>query len=305
MTGSAGHVEMFLEMLSAERGAAANTLAAYGRDLEGFASWCGARGEGLDSADAEAIRGYLHSLERAGMAPTTAARRLSALRQFYGFLFAEGLRDDNPAAAIDGPRRGRSLPKILSEVEVGRLLDAARQRRGPDGARLAAILELLYATGLRVSELVALPFPPSQGDPRFLTVCGKGGKERLVPIGEAGRAALDAYLPHRGHFIARSGSAHRLFPSRGRGGHLSRRRVGQLVKELAIKAEIEPQKVSPHVLRHAFASHLLAHGADLRAVQQMLGHADISTTQIYTHVLEERMKRLVKRHHPLAGPTKS
>jgi integrase/recombinase XerD len=294
------HIETFLEMLSAERGASANTLAAYGRDLADFADWCAHHQRPPSEADAETIRGYLGALASAGMAAATAARRLSAIRQFFRFLYAEGVRSDDPASLIDGPRRGRPLPKILNEQEVDRLLVAARLRENPEGLRLCALLEILYATGLRVSELVSLPYPPTTGDQRFVSVVGKGGKERIVPLGEPALQALNRYLAVRGHFLARGGDRRRLFPSRGQEGHLTRRRLGQLLKELAIEAGIEPRKVSPHVLRHAFASHLLAHGADLRTVQQMLGHADISTTQIYTHVLQERMQSLVTQHHPLS-----
>jgi integrase/recombinase XerD len=295
------HVEAFLEMLSAERGASANTLSAYGRDLADFAAWCAQRRTSAADATSDHIRDYLGALASAGMAASTAARRLSALRQFFRFLYAEGIRKDDPASQIDGPRRGRALPKVLSEREVEQLLQAARARDNPEGIRLCALLEILYATGLRVSELVSLPYPPTTGDHRFIAVVGKGGKERMVPLGEPAQRALDRYLAVRGHFLERGGQAARLFPSRGREGHLTRRRLGQLLKDLAIAAGLEPRKVSPHVLRHAFASHLLAHGADLRTVQQMLGHADISTTQIYTHVLQERMKALVTQHHPLAS----
>ncbi len=298
--GAGRHVEMFLEMLAAERGAVANTLAAYRRDLVDFAAFMGRRRGTLAGARDADVRRYLSSLAAAGLAPSTTARRLSALRQFYRFLYSEGLRADDPTAVVDGPRRGRPLPKIVSEAEVDRLLAAARARPGPAGARLTALLEVLYATGLRVSELVSLPFPHSHGDRRFVAVRGKGGRERLVPLGAPALASIEAYLPARRHFLRRGGDPGRLFPSRGRTGHLTGRRFAQLLKELAADADIDPRRLSPHVLRHAFASHLLAHGADLRAVQQMLGHADISTTQIYTHVLEERMKALVFEHHPLA-----
>lgn len=286
--------------MSAERGASANTLESYRRDLDDYADWVEGSGTDTLSADAASIRGYLGMLADQGMAASTAARRLSALRQFYRFVYAEGLRPDNPATAVDSPRRARPIPKILSVDEVERLLDTARLRQGPDGVRLQALLEVLYAAGLRVSELVGLPFPWNQGDPRFLLVLGKGNKERLVPMGDHALKALEAYIPHRKHFLAQGGDPRRLFPSRGKAGHLTRRRFGQLLDELAMEAGIDRARVSPHVLRHAFASHLLARGADLRAVQQMLGHADISTTQIYTHVLEERMQALVTAHHPLA-----
>ena len=294
------HAEAFLEMLSAERGASANTLAAYRRDLEQYAAFLAGRGAEAAGADSQAIRDYLAGLAGRGLSAATSARRLSSLRQFYRFLFDEGVRADDPSATIDSPRRPRPLPKVLSEDEVERLLDAARMRKGPEGIRLVALLEVLYATGLRVSELVGLPLSALAGDPRVLLVRGKGDKERLVPLGEPAKAALAVYRGTRDRFLPEGESSKWLFPSRGRSGHLTRRRFGQLLKELAVLADISPAKVSPHVLRHAFASHLLAHGADLRAVQRMLGHADIATTQIYTHVLDERLKSLVRENHPLA-----
>jgi integrase/recombinase XerD len=304
-------VEAFLEMLAAERGAAMNTLEAYRRDLDDFRSFLATGRASLEAAGAEDIRGYLARLNAQGMASRTAARRLSTLRQFYRFLLGEGWRADDPTAELDSPRQARALPKNLSESDVDRLLDQARSRRGADGARLVALLEVLYATGLRVSELVALPQSAAFRDPRFLIVRGKGGKERLVPLSPPARTALLEYCKQRHHFLPRSAKAEKggvvrprespwLFASRGRSGHLTRHRVGQLLKELALAAGLDPAKVSPHVLRHAFASHLLSHGADLRSVQQMLGHADISTTQIYTHVLDERLKALVRDHHPLS-----
>ncbi|MEX1306296.1 MAG: site-specific tyrosine recombinase XerD [Rhodovibrionaceae bacterium] len=293
------HIESFLEMLAAERGAALNTLEAYRRDLRDFSATLG--GCPVEEAGSEAIRAYLAKLSASGLAARTLARRLSALRQFYRFLYAEGLRGDNPATAIDSPRQGRSLPKVLNEREVEALLAAARERKGADGVRLRALIEVLYATGLRISELVTLPLSAVARDPRVLIVRGKGGKERMIPLGEAARAALADYRGLRPQAFLKTGAdSPWLFPSRGKGGHLTRHRVAQLLKELAAEAGLPPAKVSPHVLRHAFASHLLDHGADLRAVQQMLGHADISTTQIYTHVLNERLKTLVSEHHPLA-----
>jgi len=306
IAGPPAAVELFLEMMAAERGAAGNTLAAYGRDLDHAAGFLGGRKRRLADAASEDLRAYLAALSRAGMAPTTAARRLSTLRQFYRFLFAEGHRPDDPTAALDSPRRGRPLPKILSEREVEALLAAARAQPGREGQRLVALLEVLYATGLRISELVTLPRAAVARDPRVLIVRGKGGKERMIPLSEPARAALAAYLaaetaaarPDAARGRAAPGKW--LFPSRGRAGHLTRQRVAQMLKELALAAGLDPGKVSPHVLRHAFASHLLDHGADLRAVQKMLGHADISTTQIYTHVLDERLRALVRAHHPLA-----
>ncbi|MFP6741680.1 MAG: site-specific tyrosine recombinase XerD [Alphaproteobacteria bacterium] len=292
------HVESFLEMLTAERGAAALTIDAYRRDLDDYTDFLVRRGATPVDADADAVRAYLgHLVGR--FAASTSARRLSCLRQFHKFLFAEEVRGDDPTATIDSPRRRAPLPKILSESEVDDLLRAARARDGASGARCLALVELIYATGLRVSELVGLPLATVGGDPRFLVVRGKGDKERLVPVGGAAKDAVAAYLLVRGEFLRSAAVSPWLFPSRGAEGHLTRRRFGQILKDLAIEAGIEPRRVSPHVLRHAFASHLLAHGADLRAVQQMLGHADIATTQIYTHVLEERLKALVRDHHPL------
>ncbi|EDP67023.1 integrase/recombinase XerD [alpha proteobacterium BAL199] len=292
-------IETFLEMMAAERGAARNTLDAYGRDLMHAELWLNERGGSLETADVDGLRAYLSAAEAGGVMPRTAARRLSAQRQFFRFLYAEGRRADDPTATLDAPRRGRPLPKILSEADVDALLDAACDRPGPEGLRLICLLEVLYATGLRVSELVGLPFAAVARDPHVLIVRGKGGKERMVPLTAAAMDAIAAYKAVRGVFLTTKASPH-LFPSRSAQGHLTRRRFGQLLDETAILAGIDPAKVSPHVLRHAFATHLLDHGADLRSVQQMLGHADISTTQIYTHVLAERLRALVETHHPLA-----
>jgi integrase/recombinase XerD len=292
------HAEAFLEMLAAERGAARLTLAAYRGDLVDAMRFLGATP--LENASTEDLRRYFARLARARMQPRSAARRLSALRQFYKFLVTDGRRRDDPSAALDPPRLGRPLPKLVSESEAEALIAAAEGRGGADGARLVCLLELLYGGGLRVSELVSLPLAAARGAQRFVVVSGKGGKERLVPLGERARAALAAYLKQRGAFLAGGASARFLFPSRGASGHLTRRRCGQLLKELALEAGIDPRRLSPHVLRHAFATHLLDHGADLRSVQEMLGHADIATTQIYTYVAGERLSRLVSEHHPLA-----
>lgn len=303
---SAGaRVEAFLEMMVAERGAAENTRAAYGRDLIHFKKFLLGRRRDLDSARQVDIRAYLTRQAEAQMAPRSVARRLSALRQFYRFLFAEGVRTDDPTGGIDSPRQGRSLPKILSEGEVARLLAAARAWPGREGLRAVALVELFYATGLRISELITLPAVALARDPRVLTVRGKGGKERLVPLGAPARAAVAAYrsawaAEGKRQPKSRLAESRWLFPSRGGATHLSRQRVAQMLKGLAIAAGIDPGKVSPHVLRHAFASHMLDRGADLRALQKMLGHADITTTQIYTHVPGERMKTLVNTRHPLA-----
>ncbi len=294
-------LESFLEMMAAERGAARSTLEGYGRDLETLAGWLAGRGARLGDASADYLRGYIRFQNGIGIATSTVSRRLSCFRQFYRFLYAEDMRVDDPTAAIDGPRRERPLPKVLAEDEVDRLLAAARAVEGAAGCRVVCLLELLYAAGLRVSELVGLPYPPRGDDPRFLLIRGKGGRERLVPLNEPALDALADYLTVRAAYLVDGRPSKWLFPSRAAVGHLTRERFAQMLKRLAVAAGLAPRRVTPHVLRHAFASHLLANGADLRSVQQMLGHADISTTQIYTHVLEERLKRLVQRHHPLSG----
>jgi integrase/recombinase XerD len=280
-------------MMAAERGAAPRTIAAYRADLDDFAAFLGK--SAVEGADAEALRRYLARLDDAGMAPRTAARRLSALRQFHQFLFAEGIRADDPTSALDSPRLGRPLPKVLSEEEVKALIDAVAGRNEPERLRLLCLLELLYGAGLRVSELAALPLAAATRDARFLVVRGKGGKERLVPLSPPARAALAAWKEARGETRSRY-----LFPSRGKEGHLTRQRCFQLLKGLAVEAGIDPRRLSPHVLRHAFATHLLDGGADLRSVQAMLGHADVATTQIYTHVQAGRLRTLVETKHPLA-----
>ncbi|WP_144222745.1 site-specific tyrosine recombinase XerD [Mesorhizobium amorphae] len=301
---SAARIEAFLEMMSAERGAAENTLASYRRDLEDAASVI--KG-GLANAAPSDIRGYLDGIAAQGFAPTSQARKLSALRQFFKFLYAEGLRQDDPTGTLDSPKKGRPLPKTMGEAEAGRLLDraAAEAKEPPSGGdplaalRLHALVEVLYATGLRVSELVGLPVTVAQRDDRFFMVRGKGNKERMVPLSTKARVAMTAWLAARARVPAYAESAF-LFPSSSDSGHLPRQVFARDLKGLAARAGIAASKISPHVLRHAFASHLLQNGADLRAVQQLLGHADISTTQIYTHVLEERLVRLVNDHHPLA-----
>ena len=292
--------EAFLEMLMAERGASGNTLAAYRQDIQDYQAFLAERGETVLAAGEESLRDYLSRLKEAGLAPRTVARRLSALRQFHRFLVGEGHRDGDPTAALASPRLGRPLPKILSEDEVEAILSAARLRSGPDGLRLLTLVEMLYATGLRVSELVGLPLSAISRDRRFVTVRGKGGRERMVPLSMPAADALAAHIAARNDNMPRGRTVPWLFPSRAASGHLTRHRFAQLLKDLAVDAGLAPERVSPHVLRHAFASHLLNRGADLRSVQQMLGHADISTTQIYTHVLDERLKALVREHHPLA-----
>jgi len=299
------HWEVFHEMLTAERNASANTCDAYRRDLKDASDAVRAKGD-LADASVDTLRGYLETLSRQKLKPATAARRLSALRQYFKFLVTEGLRSDDPTAALDAPKRGRPLPKVLSETEVAAMIEIVGREDKASALRLGALIELIYASGLRVSELVGLPLAAAKRDQPFLVVRGKGSKERLVPLNETARHALTAYLAVRGKFLPRSIKASPwLFPSSGGSGHLTRQRLGQLLKDAAIKAEIDPVRVSPHVLRHAFATHLLDHGADLRALQKMLGHADIATTQIYTHVATGRLAALVAEAHPLAKASRS
>ena len=302
---SGAKIEAFLEMMAAERGAGDNTLSSYRRDLEDADLYLAGR---LVVAKAEDIRNYLSDLAARGFAPTTQARKLSSLRQFFKFLYAEGLRGDDPTGVLDSPKKGRPLPKVLSEAEMNRLLDRAvlEARQAPEGTpqrlaaqRLSTLLEVLYASGLRVSELVRLPLRVALRDERFFTVRGKGAKERIVPLSQKAREAVRLWLAERARHPALAESPW-LFPAASESGHLPRQVFARELKGLAARAGIAAAKVSPHVLRHAFASHLLENGADLRAVQQLLGHADISTTQIYTHVLEKRLKELVENHHPLA-----
>jgi integrase/recombinase XerD len=299
MTGAG---ERFLEMMAVERGASSHTLDAYCRDLSDYECSLARRGGSAATAGTAEIRAYLTDLSNAGLAAATMARRLSAIRQFHRFLYLEGERGDDPTQAVDGPRRQRPLPKMLRREEIEALIEAARARPGPSGLRLLACLELLYATGLRVSELLSLPLQSLGRELDVVLVLGKGGKERIVPVGRAARIAVRAYLEVRDHFLIGAPRGRPfLFPSRGRRGHLTRQRLAQLLKEIAPAAGIEPERLSAHVLRHAFASHLLDGGADLRAVQTMLGHADIATTEIYTHVQDERLSAAVHAHHPLAA----
>ena len=292
--------EAFLEMLKAERGASANTEAAYSADLRHLFAFVARRKQGPLTVDAEALRAYLKSLDYVGMTSRTVARRLSVIRQFFRFLHAERMRDDDPSTTLDSPKLGRPLPKVLSRDEVDRLIEATRSKGGSDGGRMATLLEILYATGLRVSELVTLPLSAVEREPTVLVVRGKGAKERLVPLSDPARLAIAAWLHARDGALEEGKVSRFLFPSRGRTGHLTRQRFAQLLKEAALAANIDPARVSPHVLRHAFASHLLEGGADLRSVQLMLGHADIATTQIYTHVLDDKLRKLVQEKHPLA-----
>jgi integrase/recombinase XerD len=296
-------IERFLEMLSAERNAAANTQAAYRRDLEDAAAFIASRRTALGDTATADLSAYLAALDRRGLSARSSARRLSALRQFFKFLVAENVRADDPAAAIEGPKLGRPLPKLLDEAEMARLIEACAALDGASGARLKALVELSYASGLRVSELVGMPLAAVLREQPVLIVRGKGSKERMVPLNAPARAALTAYLEQRDSFLPKGRkTSPYLFPSRGKAGHLTRQRFGQMLKDLALQAGIAPERISPHVLRHAFATHLLDHGADLRSLQKMLGHADIATTQIYTHVAGRRLAELVEAHHPLAAP---
>ncbi len=294
-------VEAFLEMMAAERAAATNTLTAYARDLQDTAGYLAARARDLADASAEDIEAYFTDLGARGLSPATAARRRAAVRQFYKFALGEGWRTDDPSRRVDAPRKGRPLPKVLSREEMDRLIAAAAAKDGAAGLRLAAMVEIIYASGLRISELLALPLSALARDPAYLIVRGKGGKERLAPLNEAARTAVKAYLPARAGFVARGlKDSPWLFPSRGRGARLTARRFAQLLDEAAADAGIDPDKISPHVLRHAFATHLLEGGADLRVVQTLLGHADIATTQIYTHVAQDRLREVVETKHPMA-----
>jgi integrase/recombinase XerD len=305
-------IGLFLDMLAAEQGSGANTIEAYRRDLEDLSTFVGRRKRPFTDLTTDDLRAYLDDLDKRGFNPASAARRLSAIRHLFRFLLGEGLRKDDPAAILTGPKRTRPLPKVLSIADVDRLLaqataDIERCADKPSeklrATRLACLLEVLYATGLRVSELVALPLSAARRDARMIVVRGKGNKERLVPLNEASRQAMADYLAAMEALKpAKKGAASPkwLFPSFGESGHLTRQHFARDLKELAAAAGLAPRLVSPHVLRHAFASHLLHNGADLRIVQTLLGHTDISTTQIYTHVVEERLKSLVRDLHPLA-----
>jgi integrase/recombinase XerD len=309
-SGDQTYISSYLEMLASERGASQNTLEAYRRDLQHFEGFLSGRGSDFRRAQRDDIAAYMEHLGRGGLSPASRARRLSAVRQLYKFLEAEGIVGDSPAAGAKAPKLGRPLPKTLSVAEVDRLMEAAASSiAGKNGRELArvvrfhALLEMLYATGMRVSELVSLPRNVLAGDPRVLTIKGKGGRERLVPLNPSARKALDRYLAlgtDPADALAPMLVTKWLFPSRGVEGHVTRQAFAQELKACAEAAGLDPERVSPHVLRHAFASHLLDRGADLRTVQQLLGHADISTTEIYTHVLEERLKKIVFEHHPLA-----
>ena len=308
MGADANWLGAFLEAQAAERNAARNTLLAYGRDLSDFTAWLTRRKGALATATREDVEDYLVACEADGLSKPTRARRLSAIRQLYRFAHEEGWRADNPAIRIGGPGRDRRLPKTLSLAEVEALLSAARGlgRTGAERSRNACLTELLYATGLRVSELVGLPVAAVRGDPRMILVKGKGGKERMVPLSTPARTALTDWLAVRDAADAEAERERRekpsrfLFPARGKEGHLTRQGFHALLKDISVAAGVSPARVTPHVLRHAFATHLLAGGADLRAIQTLLGHADVGTTEIYTHVLEERLRDLVLEKHPLA-----
>lgn len=311
-TTDAKLINLFLDMLAAEQGAGDNTLDAYRRDLTDFSEFLGRSRQNFAGADTEALRNYLADLDARGFKSSSVARRLSAMRHLYRFLLNERVRSDDPAAILSGPKRGRGLPKVLSIADVDRMLTRARELTEQDASpqqrlralRLHCLLEVLYATGLRVSELVALPLSASRRDARMIVVRGKGNKERLVPLNDASRQAMADYLAAmevlKPEKKKAAPASKWLFPSFGESGHLTRQHFARDLKELASASGLAPRLVSPHVLRHAFASHLLHNGADLRIVQTLLGHTDISTTQIYTHVVEERLKSLVRDLHPLA-----
>ncbi|MEN5051622.1 tyrosine recombinase [Brevundimonas naejangsanensis] len=293
-------IEAFLEMMAVERDASHHTLAAYGRDLADAETWLGDAG-GLMAAPQEALEAWFADLSRRGLSAATAARRRASVRQFYRFALGEGWRTDDPSRRLDAPKQGRSLPKTLSRDEIEALLAAAGAADSAAGLRLIALVEMAYASGLRVSELLALKVEAVRRDPAYLIVRGKGGKERLAPLNTAAREAIKAWLDARD--AARKPNTPDsawLFPSHGKSGHLTPRRFAQLLDQAAITAGIDPARISPHVLRHAFATHLLEGGADLRVVQTLLGHADISTTQIYTHVATDRLSQVVHANHPLA-----
>jgi integrase/recombinase XerD len=300
-------ISTFLDACAAELGAARNTQLAYGRDLLDFADWLDRRGGSFATAARIDVEDYLVACDAQGLSKATRARRLSSIRQLFRFAFEEGWRTDNPALRLTGPGRAKGLPKTLSETEVTRLMDAARTRGRNAAGRLrdAALFELLYATGLRVTELVGLPVTAARGDPRMILVRGKGDKERMVPLSTPARLALAEWLSHRDTTEDAARKSGRppsrfLFPGDGSEGHLTRQYFHSLVKDVAVLAGISPSRVTPHVLRHSFATHLLAHGADLRVIQTLLGHTDLATTEIYTHVLDDHLKELVLTRHPLA-----
>lgn len=294
-----GLIESFLEMTRAERGAADNTVLAYTRDLQDFEHFLTSRNRSFENAQVADLRAYLADLAQNGLAVRTQSRRLSALREFYKFLYTEKIRKDNPTEVLDSPKSGRPLPKYLSEDEVARLIDAVKKLPDYKQARMRALTEIAYDSGLRVSELVALPLSVANAKENVMTVRGKGGKDRIVPLTEIAKRAIRDWLSLRELSLPGGRTSKWLFPAQNKEGHLTRFAFYQELKQLALTAGILPSRVSPHVLRHSFASHLIAHDADLRSVQQMLGHSDISTTQIYTHILDDRLKKTVEKSHPL------
>ena len=305
--GAARWISRYLEAAGAEQGAARNTILAYGRDLKAFSDWLTGAGKAIETASREDVEAYLVAAQAEGLGQATRARRLSSIKQLYRFAHDENWRADNPAMRIAGPGARRSLPQTLTEAEVEALLTAAptHGRKAPERLRNAALVEVLYATGLRVSELVGLPVAAVRGDPQMVLVKGKGDKERLVPMSRPARAAVVAWLAHRDadeELARKQGKSPSkfLFPGPGADGHLTRQNFYLMLKAIAVQGHIDPGKITPHRLRHAFATHLLAHGADLRVIQTLLGHADLSTTEIYTHVLDDHLKALVLTHHPLA-----
>ena len=301
MSAASGWAEAFLEMMAVERAAAKNTLTAYGKDLADASGFLAGRGRDLGDASAEDIEAYFAALGARGLSPATASRRRAAVRQFYRFVLGEAWRTDDPSRRVDAPKRGRPLPKVLSRDEVDAIIAAASAKDGAQGLRMGCVVELIYASGLRISELTALPLAALARDPAYLMVTGKGGKDRLAPLNTAARTAVKAYLEARKTFLPKGDLANPwLFPSRGKAGRMTPRRFAQLLDEAAADAGIDPARVSPHVLRHAFATHLLEGGADLRVVQKLLGHADIATTQIYTHVAGDRLAQVVASKHPLS-----
>lgn len=308
--GDGTAISAFLDAQAAEAGAARNTLLAYGRDLRDLSEWLARRDLSLAGLSREIVEDYLAFCDAQGLSRATRARRLSSIRQFTRFALEEGWREDDPAIRISGPGRPRRLPKTLDQAEIEAMLAAAPGigRKPSDRVRNLCLIELLYATGMRVSELVALPVAACRGDPAVLLIRGKGGKERLVPLTPPARQALTDWLqlrdnPPEGSPLARliaGRGARWLFPAPGAAGHMPRQSFGRLLNDIAVAAGVDPSRVTPHVIRHAFATHLLEGGADLRSIQTLLGHADLGTTEIYTHVLDERMRDLVLNHHPLA-----
>ena len=303
-------IQSFLEAQAAELDAATNTQLAYAHDLKDFVGWLETRGLDFETCGRQDVESYLEHCDAQGLAGSTRARRLSAIKQLFRFGFEEDWRKDNPAIQIKGPGRPKHLPKILEQDEVLVLLKVAQNssKKANENSRNCCLMELLYATGMRVTELVSLPVAAARGDPQLLLVRGKGGKERMVPLSSPARAALQTWLQTRDEVEEKNmakglAESRFLFPSRGKLGHLTRHWFYNFIKNLSAKANVNPDKVTPHTLRHAFATHLLANGADLRSIQTLLGHSDISTTEIYTHVLDERLKELVLEHHPLAKDT--